>query len=43
MLTDRALAARIGASGQESVRKRFGMETFADNVVALYDDALRAR
>jgi glycosyltransferase involved in cell wall biosynthesis len=42
-LTDGALAARLGAAGRESVRQRFGMETFADNVVALYTDALRAR
>ena len=42
-LTDRALAARLGAAGRESVRERFGMEAFAENVVALYTDALGAK
>ena len=42
-LADRALAARIGASGREAVRQRFGMETFAQNVVSLYEDALGRR
>lgn len=43
MLTDRSLASRIGAAGRESVRRRFGMEAFADNVVGLYSEALGAR
>lgn len=42
-LTERALAARLGAAGRESVRQRFGMETFAENVAALYTEALAAR
>jgi glycosyltransferase involved in cell wall biosynthesis len=41
VLTDPARASRMGAAGRESVRRRFGMETFADNVEALYVDALR--
>jgi glycosyltransferase involved in cell wall biosynthesis len=42
-LTDRALAARLGAAGRESVRERFGMEAFAENVAALYADTLSER
>jgi glycosyltransferase involved in cell wall biosynthesis len=42
-LSDRALASRLGAAGRDSVRRRFGMEAFADNVSALYSDALGDR
>jgi glycosyltransferase involved in cell wall biosynthesis len=43
MLTDRARAAQVGAAGREAVRRRFGMETFAENVAALYAETLGAR
>jgi glycosyltransferase involved in cell wall biosynthesis len=43
LLTDRARAARIGEAGRESVRQRFGMATFADNVVQLYTETLAGR
>jgi glycosyltransferase involved in cell wall biosynthesis len=43
VLTDRSRAARIGAAGRESVRQRFGMEAFAENVTRLYREALSGR
>ncbi|MEO8563676.1 MAG: glycosyltransferase family 4 protein [bacterium] len=42
-LTDPALAARLGEAGRESVRQRFGMEAFAENVATLYREALLRR
>jgi glycosyltransferase involved in cell wall biosynthesis len=43
LLTDRALASRMGAAGRDAVRRRFGMDTFADNVEALYSEVLGDR
>jgi glycosyltransferase involved in cell wall biosynthesis len=42
-LSDDARARRIGAAGRESVRRNFSPQAFADNVVKIYDEALRTR
>lgn len=41
LLTDRDLAARMGAAGRERVRRHFGLRAMLDAYMQLYDDVLR--